>query len=128
VVVAAQQVAVQVSEALMQGDEDTALRALIEFVDLYRASSDGSRLAGMKDEPATTGRREWDALIAGVVEWLSGQYGLPAPAWVSAPGRFLDAWWFLPPKASLRALIFTETPAAIANHGVFVSRTLFESV
>lgn len=118
----------QVREALRQGDEDTALRALIEFVDHYRGAGDQARAALVEGEPPTTGSRAWDALIAGVAEWLSLEHELDAPAWVSSPSRFLDAWWFLPDKASLRALIFTETPAALANRGVFISRTAFESV
>src|SRR5579875_123997 len=120
--------ALEIACALRAGDKDTALRALIEFVDSYRRAGDEARSRSAAIEPPLTGSREWDALLAGVVEWLSGLYGLKVPAWTSAPERFLDAWWFLPTKSSLRALIFTETPAALANRGVFVSRTAFETV
>lgn len=122
------QATIGIKAALDRGDEDTALRWLVQFADDFKASDHDARAAMVKDEPPSTARREWDALVAGVVEWLSQRYGLRMPAWCAAPERFLDQWWFLPHKASLRALVFTETPAALANRGVFVSRTAFESV
>lgn len=121
-------VAAGVRTASSGGDKDTALRWVIQFVDEFRTASAEARAAAVKDEPPSTGSLEWDSLIGGLVEWLSREYGLVTPAWSAAPGRFLDHWWFLPDKASLRAIVFAETPAALANRGVFVSRTAFESV
>lgn len=35
----------------------------------------------------------WQALLAGAAEWLSAEFGLPAPAWIEEPRYFLDRPW-----------------------------------
>jgi hypothetical protein len=61
-----------------------------------------------------------DALLAGVVEHLCFHHDVPVPAWAIRPARFLERWWFVTPYRSLHASAFAETPAALANRGVFI--------
>lgn len=67
-------------------------------------------------------------MLAGVVEQLCFNHQLEVPAWAMGPGRFLDQWWFVTPYRSLHPSALTQTPAALANRGVFIHRQSLESV
>jgi len=112
--------AVQVRHSLEAADEREALRWVAQFVTEFRRAAVADRPSLIRGEPPTTGDRRWDALLAGVVEHLCFHHGLPVPDWVVRPARFLDRWWFVTPYRSLHASAFAETPAALANRGVFI--------
>ena len=88
----------------------------------------GDAAALIADEPPSTGDPRWDALIAGVVEDVAFRLGLHVPAWVRAPHRTLATWWFVTDFEGLHPVAFVETPAAIANHGVFIRRASLVNV
>ncbi|MGI8684968.1 MAG: helix-turn-helix transcriptional regulator [Acidimicrobiales bacterium] len=73
-----------------------------------------------RQDPGSTGDRRWDALVAGVVERAAHRADARAPSWTAAPGRFLDAWWFVSPYGTLHASALVESPPELANRGVFV--------
>jgi hypothetical protein len=78
--------------------------------------------------PETTGSPQWDALLAGLAEFVAYNAGTPVPSWTRTPDKFLKAWWFLMPFASLHAMAMAETPAALANRGVFITRASLVNV
>lgn len=121
-------VARDVAEALRGNDNATALRCVVQLLDDLARVTDEMRLQLVREEPPSTSDPRWDALIAGVVEHICHRYGLPVPAWTVDPSRFLDRWWFAVPTPALAASAFTETPAALANRGVFIHAASLESV
>ena len=52
--------------------------------------------ARIADASMLTGDREWDALVAGVVEDIAYRHCAKVPSWTMEPERFTDdRWWFL---------------------------------
>jgi hypothetical protein len=120
--------AIQIRRSLTVGDEREALRWVAEFVAEFHRAAAADRAGLVADEPPGTGDRRWDAMLAGVVEHLCFHHGLAPPRWTLQPDRFLDQWWFVTPYRSLHPSAFVETPAALANRGVFIHGSSLESV
>lgn len=79
--------------------------------------------AQIADAAMLTGDRGWDALVAGVVEDIAYRHGAKVPRWAMEPERFTDdRWWFVTSFPALHATAFVETPASLANRGVFIRR------
>ena len=96
------------------------LRLIRQFItDIESAANPQSLL---DDRPPTSGDRRWDALVAGVVEDTAFRLGLRVPLWTTDPAYQLSEWWFVTSIPALRPTAFVETPAAIANRGVFIRR------
>lgn len=96
------------------------LRLIRQFIaDVESATNPQSLL---DDQPPTSGDRRWDALVAGVVEDTAFRIGLDVPSWTTNPVYELSEWWFVTSIPALRPTAFVETPAAIANRGVFIRR------
>ncbi len=76
-----------------------------------------------------TGNRGWDALIAGVVEDLAYRHGVKVPKWAMESARSTDdRWWFVTSNPALHPTAFVETPASLANRGVFIRRASLVNV
>ena len=118
----------QIRRCLAIGDHPEALRWVAQFVAEFQRASLADRARLVADEPAGTGDRRWDAMLAGVVEHLCFHHELAPPSWTLQPDRFLDQWWFVTPYVSLHPSAFVETPAALANRGVFIHGSSLESV
>lgn len=101
------------------------LRLVRQFVVDVDRDPNASMIAA---EPATTGDRRWDALVAGVVEDVAYRHRLPTPAWTRHPSRYLDEWWFVTDVRALRPWALKESPPAVANHGVFIRRASLVNV
>lgn len=113
--------ALGIEASLRRGDTAEALRHVAELVvDLDEPTSSDRLAAVLAVEPPTTGDRRWDALLAGVVEWLAHRHAVRTPAWTAEPDRFLDEWWFVSPFTSLHASALVHGPAELANRGVFL--------
>lgn len=121
--------ALAIERSLAAGDEPEALRHVAQLVVEVERRTPARRVAAaLATEPPTTTDRRWDALLAGVVEWLSHRAGATTPAWTAAPDRFLEEWWFLTPYRSLHASALVNTPGELANRGVFVHSDSLSSV
>jgi hypothetical protein len=120
--------AAQIGRCLTMHDEREALRWVAQFISEFKRVSPADRSGLVADEPPPTGDRRWDAMLAGVVEQLCYDHQLTVPGWVMQPERFLDQWWFVTPYRSLHPSAFAETPAALANRGVFIHGPSLESV
>ena len=71
-------------------------------------------------EPAGTGDDHWDALLAGITEWLAVLDGFPVSAWAGKPERTLSEPWSPHRLASLRQLAADNAPPEIRRHGVLI--------
>lgn len=77
------------------------------------------RPAVLGERPPVTGTR-WDGLLAAMVEHLAELHGIPPPAWVDEPERFVQPTWIpiVGEFARLRDLAWV--PAAFLRHGVVI--------
>ncbi len=104
------------------------LRVVRQYVmDVEHAGQDQQR-ALLNSIPLSTRDLRWDALLAGVTEDLAFRFGLPVPGWTLAKDKFLMNWWFVSPFADAHPIVFRESPAALANRGVFLRRAALENV
>jgi hypothetical protein len=97
-----------------------ALRLIADWYTSARLAHTSDPLALVTTEPSSLDDSRWDALIAGVVEQLALIRGFACPRWVFAESRYVSTWWFVSPFASVHPSAFVETPAGLANHGVFL--------
>jgi transcriptional regulator with XRE-family HTH domain len=115
-----------IDDELRRGSEADALRTIFGFADDFRGSSRAGQVALLRDEPASTGDRRFDAALAGTAEFFAREAAIPAPEWVDRPNRFVEPWWFVSSRRSLDAYVLANTPAVFARHGVFVAREVFD--
>lgn len=87
---------------------------------------DATDRAAFFAEPSTTGDRRWDALIAGVVDYLAGKHGFDRPDWTA--GRYVTPFWFVGSTPALHAYAYAHSPAPLAYRGVFIDPADLESV
>lgn len=105
------------------GDDEERMTLLREFVRTVQddAASSLEVDALVLSEPLTTGDPRWDAVVAGVAEWVADKRGSqPAPSWVDAPDRFLDRWFHVERTGFGRAGALAHAPAAFRRRGVLV--------
>jgi len=91
-------------------DADRRWLLLLEFLEEYEHSSAPTRRSLVESEPAVVGDDRWDALLAGVAEWLAARDHFDAPRWVDAPKRTLVDAWCPHTLASLRRLAGKTPP------------------
>jgi transcriptional regulator with XRE-family HTH domain len=103
-----------------------ALRLLFGFADDFRPSSRPGKLVLLAAEPPPTGDPRFDAALAGLGEFFAQEAGVPVPAWVNAPGRFVEPWWFVASRPAFHAYVLANTPAAFLRHGVLLAREVFD--
>lgn len=111
------------------GDRDReALRLIFGFADDFRGSPRPGQVALIAEAPPPTGEARFDAALAGVAELFAREAGVPAPKWVDDADRFVEPWWFVASRPSFHAYTLARTPAALARHGVFMAREVFDRV
>ncbi len=109
--------------ASLQSEETVGdrLRLVRQFI--MDCDNSSNVTAQISDASMLTGDRGWDALVAGVVEDIAYRHGSKVPRWTMEPERFTDdRWWFVTAFPALHATAFVETPASLANRGVFIRR------
>ncbi|WP_153415349.1 hypothetical protein [Nocardia macrotermitis] len=120
--------------SLLDEDGGEALRQVIQFLDEVEHMDSTRVRETVHGEPGSTGDRRWDALLAGIAEYVSRRAGLLVPGWTAAPSRFLDRFWFViedilgRPAPGLAAAAFVSSPAELAGRGVFLDRSSLASV
>ncbi len=102
------------------------LRAL--FTDLPRKlfSLPSERRPGALREPPELTGTPWDAMLAGLAEYLAHLHGQPAPAWSEEPRRFLDRPWVFASGRLAAQDALLRSPAEFARHGAFASPDTFD--
>jgi len=117
-----------VARSLQVADEQEALRLAADLWTELESMAPTAVISEIEADPGSTGDRRWDALIGGLVERAAHHAGVRTPMWTAAQARFLEAWWFLTPFRSLHGSALVETPAELANRGVFVHESSLRSV
>jgi transcriptional regulator with XRE-family HTH domain len=120
------ELAATIAEDLRERRERDAVRLLFGFADDFRGSSRAGGIELIRDEPPPTGHARFDAALAGIAELFAAEGALPAPGWVDGPTRFVEPWWFLASRPAFHAYTLAHTPAALARHGVFMAREVFD--
>jgi len=105
-----------------------AWRRLLDFVDDFRASPRAGQRALVRDAPASTGERRFDAAIAALVELLCAEVDFRHPDWTEEPERFAEPWWFVSELEGFEAMALRDSPVSFARHGVFVNEGAFDRV
>ncbi len=103
-----------------EADAERRWSLLLEFLEEYEHEPANQRRPLVEAEPARTNDAHWDALLAGVAEWLAARDGFPAPSWVGAPERTLAEPWSPHELASLRRLAADNAPQELRRHGVLI--------
>jgi hypothetical protein len=101
-------------------DADHRWSLLLEFLEEYEHEPATDRRSLVEAEPAKTGDARWDALLAGIAEWLAARDSYPIPRWVATPDRTLSEPWSPHRLASLRRMAADNAPPEIRRHGVLI--------
>jgi transcriptional regulator with XRE-family HTH domain len=129
-----QRTAAEVRDSLARAEKSDGFRHIVQFLNDIAALDAAAIREAIRNEPDTVGDRRWDALLAGIAEFVARHAGLPVPGWASAPGRFLPRFWFViedilgRPAPGLAVAAFTSAPPELANRGVFLDRSSLASV
>jgi len=120
--------ALRIREGLRHGDlEGRLLELVVQAVTDLRAL-DKQQLPLHLAEPPTTKSRQWDALIAGVVEREALRAGVRVPEWTDDAERVLGRSWY--PDASRavaeRTYAKEHSPAELAERRVYVDGAAIE--
>ena len=116
----------EIAACLAKGDINSATRLTFRFLERYDKSNWETRERITAEPPSTTGSDQYDALLAGIVEFACASHGVVAPSWVNAERYFLRKWWFVSGMASLHANALVHSPISLARRGVFVTQGALE--
>lgn len=115
------EVGVQVAKCLAEKDEDSARRLAFRFVEQFERADPAGHQRMVEVAPLPTGDRRYDALLASLVEYCCVHHHMSPPAWVDAPNRFLEQWWFVSGIKSLHANALVHSPISFKRRGVFIT-------
>lgn len=122
------EVALDITEFIAQGDEQSAFREFLSLSDSLRKQVPVALIALTYSAPETTGSLIYDAALAALVEhWLTAAQ-LPKPAWVSDPTRSLPALEYLRETNYGPIPEQSEVPVSFLRHNVLFSADALESV
>lgn len=103
-------------------DITTPVRRAGELVARFGRADGGARRRVLAARPVPTGSARWDALLAGLAEWLAVSVDMDPPGWVFDRGRYLERAWWVAPMPSMRAWEYAGTPMALKLRGVYLHR------
>ena len=66
-------------------------------------------------------QQDCNAYLAGMVETLCHEAGLPPPSWTESPRCFPHRPWFAGGLENLKAILLAESPVAFRRRNLFVS-------
>ena len=84
-----------------EGDEESAYRAFLQLNNQLVNTSASTQVL-LTCAPPRSISPEWDAAIAGLIEWRLGEKGAPVPAWVNENTGLSSGHWA--PWPSIRAI------------------------
>ncbi len=108
------------AHVIEEADAERRWSLLLEFLEEFEHEPASRRRLLVEAEPARTGDAHWDALLAGIAEWLAARDGFRAPSWVGTPERMLSEPWSPHELVSLRRLAADNAPQEIRRHGVLI--------
>ena len=114
-----------VGAELRRGDTTFALRLLARAVADLRSLHELSDLDRFLGEPASTGDRRWDTLVAAAVSRECRLRGVVAPRWTDV--QPLGAWWFPDDDPVVLARTMQRTPVDLRVKGIWLDGAALES-
>ena len=114
--------------AMAANDKSLAMRLFIQLNDNLSSASLFHKLAMCEKDPGSTGSLEYDALIAGLVEYHLRQTEFSIPSWVFGEDRSVDSPWFFEYIAIDQVGIKLSTPSCFAQRNIFIRETELMSV
>jgi len=121
-------VTAKIRERLCAGDQDRALRILIQLNDNVGAERGLVRSVLGLAEPESTTDPVWDAAVAALAAWRLGEENLPPPEWVNAQNRFLPSPRTFEIDPAHQLPTDSEVPPEFAKRGVLIWSDTFVSV
>lgn len=117
-------VATNVARELAAGDEDMALRLLLDGVNRLPYALADDRLDEALTQPPSTGSRRWDTLLAASVRYRLHRMGLKPPRWTWVEPLEVF-WWPVRVSASKEYNDMAHTPAELIRVGIFMDERGF---
>lgn len=117
------EIASEVSELLALGEEDDALRFLLDGVLALRDLEHSSDVEGFLAPPGPTGDERWDALLAASVAYLCRREGHGVPSWTRRAA--LSEWWWPGHVVARRAQVVQRTPIDFRRIGIWFDERNF---
>lgn len=117
-----------VKRALVDGDERTAWREVIQLNDDLRAVDPATCVVLSATPPSGTGDPRFDALVAAVTDAAITDRRLPRPTWLNDEKWKLTEPWDVESVPSLQGAARRATPRALRRHGIYLDRKVLESV
>lgn len=109
-------------------DKGAARKVLVRANDSIRGADPAEKVVLCSTPPAPTADRAWDAVLAGLVDFLLSTDKLPVPSWVNDEWRTFDGSWDLIDNPKIQGIAREETPRQFSRRGVFVPGSFLESV
>lgn len=111
---------------LQRGDDDFALRMLIQAIGDFRDLSAPADIQDFLRRPRPTGDRRWDTLLAAAVGRACRQRGLTPPRWTRR--QPLESWWFpLGGGGLLAGRTMQRTPIDFSRLGIWLDASAFQT-
>lgn len=111
-------VALAVSIELRDGDTSGAFRAVIQLINDLDSVAPAVTTSLVATRPINV-NAQYDALLAGAIEWKLNRLGLPVPSWVQQCPALDSPWWVYEPFTG-DADVEKGTPPELRRRGVFV--------
>lgn len=102
---------------LSEGDEDGALRFLLDGVNRFAELTDPVDVGLFLTAPATMGDLRWNTLLAASVAHVCRRSGVKPPAW--ARRESLPQWWWPGHEHSRRVMVVQRTPIDFRRVGIW---------
>lgn len=118
--------AIAIREELDEGDEDAALRTLLDGVNQLPDAAAAGKLTDALIKPPSIGQLRWDTLLAAAVRYRLHSMGERAPQWTFKEplDRF---WWPVRVNISKEYNDLAHAPAELLRVGIFMDERAFTS-
>jgi transcriptional regulator with XRE-family HTH domain len=120
--------AAAMADALHENSVGRAYRVLVQVADDLMVADPAVRFVLAAERPVSV-TPEWNAALAGVVEWRLNQARLPVPDWVAHERG--DATWAWSPALSPASLLIpadaTRVPRPLRDRGILIEADEFAS-
>ncbi|HMS25495.1 MAG TPA: helix-turn-helix domain-containing protein [Acidimicrobiia bacterium] len=114
---------IQDDQDIEKNDTTWIIRKTAFFVSRTLRKPRIERLRLLLLEPPSTGSGNWDAFIAGVVEWIMHQSDIDVEgSWVTNKKYYLNHGWWITDFESLKPWVYANTPMSLKIRGVYVDR------
>lgn len=118
------ELAAAIRHELASGDEDHAMRLLLDGVNELPDAATAGLLDEALAEPGSTGDPRWDTLLAAAIRYRLHGIGIDPPAWTHKDPlpRF---WWPLDAGPQRAGYDYASAPVELARVGIFLSEDDF---